>query len=188
MKKIVVLGCALLLSGCVFGTSEPSVFYTLRAETGQQAVSKTKASVGVVEVGVPGTIGNPQIVLNGTQAMQLNVSETNRWVETLPTLFQRTLVNDMIGYLPNAFVKPKTYSSEQFKYTVLVDIDQMTGTLGGDAVLSVWWQINNAAGTRLSREYHVLTAPAGDTYESYVAAQSRLVNELAKRIASKIGR
>ncbi len=188
MKKIAVLGCAFLLAGCVFGTSEPSVFYTLRAETGQVAVSKTRASVGVVEVGVPGTIGNPQIVLNGEQTMQLDVSETNRWGEPLSTLFQRTLVNDMIGYLPNAFVKPKTYSSEQFKYTVLVDIDQMTGTLGGDAVLSVWWQINNRSGYRLAREYHVFTAPAGDTYESYVAAQSRLVNELAKRIATKVGK
>ncbi len=187
MKNIITLGSILLLAGCVFGTSEPSVFYTLRAETAQQPVSQTKTTVGVTEVGVPNGLSKPQIMLNGAEEMQVIISETNRWSESLDTLIQRTLVNNLMGYLPNAFVKTKTYSSEQFKYTVSVDIDKMSGRLGGDAILAVWWQIQNADGKIVTRDYRVLTTPAGDSYESYTAAQSALINTLAQHIAKAIG-
>ena len=188
MKKYLIIAGCLLLNSCMFGTSKPSDFYSLQAETAITSLSKAKYSIGVNEVGVFGNLSNPQIILKEKDSTQQSISETNRWAESLDTMIQYTLVNNLMGYLPNAYIKPRTYSSETFKYSISLDVNQMTGVLGEQAVLAVWWKINNAGGETMTQKYSHFSAPVENTYDSYVRTQSELLNKLAKEIATFIAK
>ncbi len=187
MKKISVFFIAFLLAGCIgFGTSQPSKFYILEALNGQAPLSQKKISIGVEPIKIPGYLDKPQIVLSENNSPEMNLSETQRWAEALSSMMQRTLAKDMGNYLPNAFIKSKTYGSENFTYTIFAEVASMDGILGDKAELSVWWSILNSDGKTIVREQSKLKRPLGKTYADYVDTQSKLLNDLAEKISKKL--
>ncbi len=187
MKKVsaVVLGCMILLTGCFGGVSHPASFYMLAPDTTLPAVGHTKTSIGVLPVEVPDFLDKPQIVLNETDT-ELNISESNRWSEPISFVTQRVLVEDLQRLLPNAYVQTKGYDDNRFNRFIKVDISTMTGRLGGDATLSVWWTITNTSGQVITRNRFDKTIKVGQTYADYVQSQSILWGELSRVIASRM--
>lgn len=188
MKKIVMFFMYLFCMGCVgFGaSSEMSKFYVLQADDGIIAVGNAKTSVGVEEFRIPEYLDKPQMMTRQENGVQLDLSEFNRWSEPLSVMMQRVLAADMAFALPSSVVKPKLLNGERFKYSVFVEVIHFEGTFGENAVLDAWWYVFDKYGTQLVRERIYDKTPAGDNYDSMVKAQSKLVAELAIKIATKI--
>lgn len=187
MKRVLFILSLLLLGGCFGGESAPSKFYTLQGESKVPVLSQTKMSVGVLPVKIPDYINRPQIVLNG-KGNEMDLSEINRWIDSLTVLGQSVLITDLQTALPNAYVKTKGYDNERFNRLIQVEVAQMDGKLGQKAYLSAWWAVLNTNGTEIYRSRFEASESAGDSYETYARAQSVLWENLALRIASYLAK
>ena len=190
MKKIIALCSAILLSACVGGTSKAPNIYTLKSiDSGLTAIDQnTKVNVGIAEVKVPNYIDRPQIILVESDGITLKKSEFERWSEDLATLTQRTLAGDISAYLPNAIIKPKNFINEKFDFVVYVEINDMTGTFADKATLDVWWTIVDSDNNMVFKKQTKIQNELGDTYTDFVIAQSNLLDELSKEIATELTR
>jgi len=190
MKKIIALCSAILLSACVGGTSKAPNIYTLKSiDSGITAIDQnTKVNVGIAEVKVPNYIDRPQIILVESDGITLKKSEFERWSEDLATLTQRTLAGDISAYLPNAIIKPKNFINEKFDFVVYVEINDMTGTFADKATLDVWWTIVDSNNNMVFKKQTKIQNELGDTYTDFVIAQSNLLDELSKEIATELTR
>jgi uncharacterized lipoprotein YmbA len=71
---------------------------------------------------------------------------------------------------------------------VIVEVSQLDGTLGGDAILNARWRLVARTGDESTTGVSRLTEPAGADYESLVAAHSRLITALSRDIADALRR
>lgn len=183
MKRFLAI-CAILLflGGCFGGYSPVSKFYTLVAAANIKPVTQSKISVGVLPVEFPDYLNRPQIVLNGI-GNQMDLSETNRWIDSLTDLAQSALIVNLQSAIPNGYIKTRGYDNAVYNRIVKVEVAQMDGQLKGDAVLSVWWSVQNSSGHEIYRTRFEAAVPAGDSYETYAQAQSELWKKLAVSIA-----
>ncbi len=185
MRKIFVLTTALFLSGCFGGMSPQSTFYTLKPMA-QEAVSSRALSVAVEPVKIPAMIDRPQIVTMQSNGITLHFSETNRWAENLSTLLQRTLVGDLVVLMPKSSVQVKMFSREGVDYTVYLNVTQLDGVLGNQAILKAHWTLLDKNGKTVFQSSADLKAPVGENYDDFVLTQSNLLAELAEKIAQKL--
>ncbi len=184
MKKYFIFA-ALLLTAC--GMTQQSRFYRLQPAAAETSVSGRKLNIGVEEVSVPKYIDRPQMVVTEAGSSELKVSEFNRWAEPLTASFTRVLADDISLYLPNALVKPKSYASEEFTYTVIVEINKFDAVMDGQVTLDAWWTIYKN-GNVAARGRTVVSGEAGKGFDGIVEEQSRLVNEAARQIAGRIAK
>lgn len=189
MKKLYALAAVLLLLGCV-GTTKPATFYNLKAFSAGEinSVASRKISIGVSGVEIPAYADKPQIVIAQPDAVELKVSELNRWAEPLGGMMQRTLADDLAAYLPSAVVKSRSSIREKFDYVVAVEISKFSGTWGQKAELDAWWTVTNSAGDEVLRRRATLQQPLTSGYDAYVLAQSRLLSDLAGQIAEQLSK
>ena len=187
MKKVSVLILVLVLGACV-GTSRQSKFYSLAVENAGviTAPYKNGLSVGVKEVKVPSYVDKPQMVTQNKTAVELSVSELNRWSEPLGTMLQRTIAEDMALVLPRAAVKGQMSVREKFDYTVSVEVNKFDGQFGGEAVLEAWWYIRDAQGNTVVLKRTELSEQLGKTYDDLAMVQSNLIAKLSRQIALQI--
>lgn len=183
MKNLLALLLVFCLSGC-FSGSPNATFYNLSpAEvSGIKANPKPRFSVGIEKVVMPDYLKKPQIVTKDKDNYELTQSEFNRWGESLSGMMQRTIALDIAQYLPNATVKPKGYITEEFDYTVLVEVTDFGGTFGDKAVLNAWWTVFDINGDSILRKNAKLSAPLGQGYNALAAQQSILLGELSADI------
>ena len=189
MKKFILLCMfAILTTGCFSGRSPNSKFFILQKGEEIQPLSSQKTSILVEQVIIPDLIYKPQIVLNGKTTSEIKISEFNRWAEPLPDIIRQTLVDNLQAYLPNAFIKPELYttSTSNYRYILSIEINHFIGTFNNNAILDVWWTLKDSNGKIKLREKASFSMPIGDTYQSYVIAQSKMIEKLAQQIAQKI--
>ena len=187
MKKLVLLGVVVLVAACFYRTPN-SMFYGLRAIAPQNTYSKPNISVAINRAVIPSYLDKPQIVMRAPDGVEWQISEYNRWGETLNSLLQRVLADDLSLALPNSIVKPQTFSAESYDYYVSIEINRMDGTWGKEAVLDSWWTITDDANQVLKRKKTNLSTPLGKTYEDYAQIQSQQLSQLAEQIASELSR
>ena len=113
MKKISAVLCCILLTACSWRSPDSS-FYVMES-SGLQPISGKKTSVSVARVKVPDMLDRPQIIVSDKESTQIQVLEFERWGETYPDMLQGTITNDLIAYLPNAYVKPLTVELQILK-------------------------------------------------------------------------
>lgn len=183
MKKLLALLLVFCLFGC-FSGSPNATFYNLSpAEiSGIKANPKLRFSVGIEKVVMPDYLKKPQIVTKDKDNYELTQSEFNRWGESLSGMMQRTIALDIAQYLPNATVKPKGYITEEFDYTVLVEVTDFGGTFGDKAVLNAWWTVFDGNGDSVLRKNTKLSVPLGQGYNALAEQQSILLGELSADI------
>ncbi|MBP5399498.1 MAG: membrane integrity-associated transporter subunit PqiC [Alphaproteobacteria bacterium] len=182
MKKIVFL-FVLLLAGC--GISKPSTFYHLQAASQDVVISQKNITVGIDEVIVPKYADRPQMVMQEADSSELKISEFNRWAEPLSYAISRILADDMSLYMPKATIKPKTYISENFDYTISVEISKFDITLNQQVALDSWWTIFKN-GNIIYQGRSRFSEPVDDNLNNVVKAQSQLINQMAEQIALKL--
>ncbi len=182
MKKYIIFGL-LLLSSC--GFSAQSKFYRLESSASDAVISSRRMNVGVEEVTVPQYVDRPQIVVMEAQSNELKVSEFHRWAEPLSSAIRRVLADDISLYLPNSLVKPQTYASESFNYTINVEINKFDAVLGQNVIFDAWWTIFKN-GKVVARGRTKQENKLQNGYDGIAAEQSRMINIMAQQIAQKL--
>ena len=180
MRKLWLFFPVLLLSACI-GTSRPARFYNLQAENiGAYSNAAVRADIGVREVKIPDYLDKPQIATLKSGGVEVDISELNRWSESLSTMIQRVVADDLGYNLPKAVVKPRVSAREDFKYLLQIEIGQLDGS----------WNktIADASGKLLVQQKSSLSVPLGDGYDDLVRAESRLLAELSAQIAPAFAR
>lgn len=179
--------CLPLLFGC--GRSAPTQFYSLSTEAEKAAPQPAGPclSVGVGPVDFPAYLDRSQIVTR-TGANQMHLAEFAQWIETPRENFQRILTENLAGLI---CAKPLvTYpwpTGGQPDRQIVIQVARFDGILGQDAKLRASWSVLDADNKRLvwrSAEYR--EAAAGPGYDALAAAQSRLVERLAKDVAASL--
>ena len=150
-----------------------------------KALSSRRMNVGIEEVSVPRYLDRPQIVLTKSGRNELRVSEFNRWAEPLSSGISRVLADVISTYLPNSLIKPKSYATESFDYTVNIEINKFDAVMYRKAELDAWWTIYK--GNRIvARGRTKLDNKPRSGYNGIVAEQSSMINTMAEQIARKL--
>ena len=143
----------------------------------------------MARVKVPDLLNRSQMVVYEGDGEQVEIMEFNRWGEVLPDVLQATIVNDLMAYLPNAYVKRTYFDSANLDYSVNVEINNLKAYKGEKVVLSAWWNVANSSGKILKRGQKTYEVTVdSDSLSDLVAAQNEAVHLLAKDIASDLAK
>ena len=178
--RIISLVFTLLLVACA-GTSPPThTHYLLRADVPERTARvEAPASVGLLRVDVAPYLKQSGLVL-ATGDHQVRPARYHKWAEPLDEGLRRFLraeISNALGY----DVSAESAQQSQWDYAVQVSVDQLHGTLSGEALLSASWRITRGGGAdevasfRLARSESL----ARDGYAGLVDAEIGLARQLA---------
>ena len=176
----------LFLAGC--GKSAPTRFYSLTAApaaAGATAETRDCPALGLGPVEFPAYLDRSQIVTPG-QGTSMHLAEFDQWIEPVRTNFERILMENLSGLVcAGPLVSHPWPEGLRPERQVAIQVRRFDGTLGGQAELRADWSILDAGGEVLVWRATTASEPAqGPDYAALVAAQSRLVEALARDIAA----
>ena len=175
-----LLGLSVLLSGC--GGAKDQYFRL--STSGPVPVGSSGLAVGVGPVTLPAYLDRPELVFM-SDANQVQIPAKVSWAGTLQDNFVRTLASDVGRELRSGRVVPYPWGTNlKLRYQVTVDVRQFHAVSGGEAVLDVTWRIETPAERQVlgSHSGSFRESVAGDGYAPVVAAESKLVEQLAGAI------
>ena len=185
MKKISAVLCCMLLMACSW-RSPNSSFYVMES-SGLQTLSDKKISVSVAKVKVPDMLDRPQIIVSDKGTNQIQVLEFERWGEIYPDVLQSTVTNDLIAYLPNAYVKRTYFDGEETSYSINVEVNRLQAYKGDKVLLSAWWNIKDGKGNVVTKKQGAYEAKVhGNDIQDLVNAQAEAVHQMTKDIADAL--
>ena len=178
----------LLMSGCIGGTSQPSVYYVLNSSGTDAAYSVPGLDLGVGPITLPGILDRPQIVSRQGDN-NLTVNEFHRWADDLDTQFTLVLAENLSTGLST--INIKTYPWERpFSpaYQLYVDVRRFDGAPGDRVVLqAMWWLVNTDDDVPMLTKRSSLEISTGDdSMAAYVAAHNEALEKLSQDIAAGI--
>lgn len=178
------------LAAC--GKSAPIRFYSLAPDPGQSEPANPGQTtpcfaLGVGPVDFPAYLDRTQIVTRG-EANRMNLAEFDRWIEPIQANFTSALMDALSGQLCAkplvGFPWPGGVRPDR---QISVQVREFDGTLGRDAVLRADWSVSDKEGQVLIWKSTSLREPCpGNDFGSLVAAQSRLVRQLAQEMARAV--
>ena len=187
----VIAACAMALatsSGC----GSPSTrFYALTPlpPDGDRtaATAHLGPSVGVGPVQVPERLNRPEIVTWVNDSM-LHLADFDQWAAPLRDSVPRILAENLSLLIPtNRVTIYPWFSQDEIDYEVRVEVSRFEGSLGKDCALVARWSVVRRLDKRTKAGASRHTEPAGDSYATLVAAQSRLIAALSRDIAAALG-
>lgn len=199
--RALALGLGLLLVAAC-SANAPTRYYTLTAiePTRETAPQPKPLVIGVGPMAVADYLDRPQIITRST-AMELQLHDFDMWVETLETIFSRTLSEDLSALLgtDNVVLMPAP-REVQLDYQVEVDVLRFDAMRPGDVMLDAMWRLYGRDGAELVRDGRArINTPVADTVADdgvnlptaadlspVVAAMSEATLQLARQIATAI--
>jgi uncharacterized lipoprotein YmbA len=179
----ILFGLLLTLAGCGGGQQ----YFRLSAD-GPAVLPAKGVLVVVGPVTLPTYVDRAELVFQSADN-QFEVPSKVQWTGSLQENFTRVLATDLGRRLHSGNVL--TYPGPpalKASYQVVVDVRQFHAISGGDAILDVDWRIQAPqTGTILHRQngsFHERID--GDGYAPVVAAESRLVAQLADAVAGSL--
>lgn len=184
MKKffLAILPCVILL-GCG-GT----VQYYVLAPAGR-VPSGSGVGIGVGPVTVADYLSERPYLIFQSTSTKMEVSDEHQWTGDLASNVSRTLATNLGYRMGTGNIRQYPWSREsELTYQVTVDVNQFHGTFTGDAVLEASWRAYSLpSGKLITSRTTTLTEPiVGDGFERLAEAQSRLIDQLASRIADRL--
>lgn len=175
---------ALLISGC---SSSQDHFYLLSAD-GRSASAGSGSSklIGLGPVSLPDYIDRAELVFQ-SDTNRFQVPPDQRWAGDLRENVSDVLATNLGRRLSRSRVQSYPWDSTSgLNYSVPVTIRQFHAVSGGDAILDVRWEIREGInGKVLSRGSRLFTEGLAEQgYDGVVAAESRLLAQLADAIAA----
>lgn len=182
-----LIALALALGAC--GATPKESFYTLSESPGEERASLSAQDYGVIvgPVSIPDLVDRPQFVLRMAGG-EVRIAEQVRWAEPLKDSIARAVASNLAHQLDNARVAPQTSRDPgDNDYQVLLDVQRFDSMLSKAATLEVVWTLRRGrtgppqiGRTRLSE------AVTGASYQDLVAAHTRALAEVSRRIADAI--
>ena len=186
MRHLLAILAAIALSAC---SSTPDRFYKLAAD-GKLPSSRSSNDllIGIGPVKIPDYIDRAELVFQSAPN-RFEVPPEHRWAGDLGKSFSNVLATN-VGHRANT---ASVYSypwdpALRPRYTVPVRVLQFHALSGGDAILEVSWEVLDGVTKKiLRRGSQTFTEELSEEgYDGVVAAESRLVGQLADAIAAMI--
>lgn len=175
----------LLAAGCgLFG--DRSRFYLLSAAGGAPAAPHA-LRVGLGPVGVPAYLDRPAIATR-VRSNRLDFARFDRWAAPLSQQIPGVLAEDLAAAGPLSVVLYPWYPTTPLDAAVRIDLLAFESDDRGAAHLDAAWSlVEPGTGTVRRSDRTVLAEPAdGRSRDAAVAALSRALGELARRIADAL--
>lgn len=186
-QLITITLIVITVSGC--STSPKANFFLLEQETNLQLSGIERGlAVGLEPIYIAPYLDRPQIVTRSSNHT-LELSEFNRWAESLKTSIPRVIVVNLSNILKTnrVYLLPRRNQSIPLDYQVSIDIARLDGQLGGDAKLIARWSIYDKQGNPLFTKVSVITeTTTSKQYERLVAAENKVLQKLTHEIANAI--
>jgi uncharacterized lipoprotein YmbA len=185
--RIAALASTLLLVACAGDPPPTHTHYLLRAEPREQtARALAPASIGLRGVEVAPYLRQSGLVL-ATGGHQVRPARYHQWAEPLEEGLRRFLRAEISNALGRE-VSADPAQRSRWKHAVEVKVDQLHGTLSGEAWLIASWHITRGSGAEEAAEYRMARSEplAQDGYAGLVEAEIRLVRQLALAIADSL--
>lgn len=189
---VAALVAFVILAGC--GTTEPSRFYIMHsvresASEGSSDPSTADLAIGVGPLDLPEYLDRPQIVVRASRN-EIVLAEFDRWAEPLKGQFVNIVAENLGLLLGTDRVVVYPFSPvAKIAYSVALDVVAFDGAPDGEVFLTVRWVLVDREGGSLVVRKSSFTRPAGeeeDDFEAMVTAQSELLADLSREIASAI--
>jgi uncharacterized lipoprotein YmbA len=190
---ILLVGCAMIaggFTGCAGGGGVTRFFLLTPLPPLEQsagAAPRQALTLGLRPVQLPEYLDRSQIVTRAGENM-LQLAELDQWASPLREDVTRVLAADLASLVPAervvVFPWPRDYPLD---YEVSVEVTRFDGTPGGACALLAQWTIFRPGGKDLlatGRFSH--TEPAGPSFATLVAAESRLLATLGRDVATAI--
>ena len=167
---------------------DPTRFHVLAASAPDHPPASGSLVVGLGPISLPNYLQHPMLA-SRVDDTEVRYADSDRWAEPLPTLFGRALGQDLSALLGGArIVTYPWYRTTPLDVVVRVDVRSFEADAAGNVKLDACWNIRDAR-TEAARGNECLSiSEAVDERgpQARVAALSRTVGELARRVASAI--
>jgi hypothetical protein len=191
-RTVALVLLTLAAAGCAKAT-DPTRYYVLSpardpAAARPAAAGQRDLRVGIRSVDLPRHVERPQIVTRAS-ANRLDVSEFQQWAAPLRHAVPMILAENLAQLVPTDQVAVFPWGRGFVPdVQIVVEVSQLEGALGGDAVLAARWRVVARGGDEMTTGTTRLREAAGADYESLVAAHSRLIAGLSRDIADALRR
>lgn len=177
LRYLLLLG----LLGC--STTPPAAFYTLSPGLAAPGAA-LPLTLGLTLSEFPEALDRPQLMLR-TGENRLDIQELHRWAAPLEGQVQRVLRENLAttGARVETYPWPRDFAPER---QIRLAITRFDGRPGATADLQARWTIGAADGTPILTRTAAYSEPAGDSIETLVAAQNRLLERLAVEIVGSV--
>jgi len=184
---------AMVLTGCIGGTSKPSKFYLLRSmENPQKSFpttgNKDRVSVLIGPITLPAYLDRTQMVTVAGKH-ELVLEEFNRWAEPLKDNFYRVLMEDLSLLLNTSDVYAYDRDgAPTADYQVIIDVTRFDSVAGGTAVLTAFWTVSgrDSSSPSIKRKSVFRKTMPSTGITGVVEAQNQTLAELSREIARVI--
>jgi uncharacterized lipoprotein YmbA len=185
-----------LLQGCIGRASPEPTFYHLSAAVpgkGQAAEASMlpEDSLLVVEIGpvtLPEYLQRPQIVTR-SGGSELRIDKFHRWVGSLEDQIERVVAQSVEQFSDQVRAVGHRQQTVDPALIIELDIDDFTGTPGGDLLLRANWfvsELRNEGEIHHVRRSVIRVSVEGDGYPALVAAHDAALQRLSEEIAAFI--
>ena len=175
-----------MVSAC--SSPQPHFYQPVTVKTADASYNNFKGSLLIQPVLLPAEAARPQITTIGKDDFELKIDEFNRWGAAPEKLIQRVIGQNLSLYLPNAIIEVQTPIKKNYVYAIAVEITEMGGKLGKEAILGASYFIKDQNNKIVKSGKLSESVAIDDGYDAYVLAQSRLIGALSARIAADISR
>lgn len=184
MNKFSLL--AVLIIGLVTSSCSSSEGYYQLSSDGPASTNASGVALGVGPVTLPDYIDRPELVFQNSE-YRFEIPLGHRWTGSLRDTTTRVLGTNLARRLNtgNFWLYPWPADSS-IRYQVAIDVRRFHAVSEGDAILEAAWAVADArSGRIIVRKSAAFTEPlVGDGYDAVVAAESRLLAQLADAIAA----
>ena len=191
---VILVVFAMVLNGCIGGSSKPSKFYMLRAmpkagNSLHNVGDRKGVSVLIGPIILPAYLDRTQMVTM-TGKHELVLDEFNRWAEPLKDSFYRVLMENLSSLLNTSNIYAYDRDGSTIAdYQVVIDVTYFHGAPGGDVCLTAFWRIvggETGKTLRMRKSVFRAAAPKTDTTVGMVEAQNKTLTEFSREIAKAI--
>lgn len=190
MKSLSLIAI-LFIVGCSSSPVPSLKQYLLRADTPVEFTSQGShqdlmAMVGIGTVTVASYIDGLGLVLE-TSNGEVHIARDHQWVEPL-RLSLRSFLSSKISEELGQPIRAYSYGKIDLARRIDIRIDELHGTLNGDAKLVAYWVVIDPDKQLMLSEnsFYDTEALSRDGYDALVEAQKKLLHRLASGIAATL--
>jgi len=183
MHRILLLLVTLLVAGC----SQPNQNFYLLTPSGP-VPSGGGTGIGVGPITIASYLDRINLVTQESPN-QLGVAEDHRWAGDLRSSILRVTAANLGRLLHTGNVQTYPWQSDgEINYQVTLDIRQLHAQADGYAIIEAGWRAYSLPDRRLvaSKTFTDREALTEDGYNASVAAQSVLLERMARSIAASL--
>lgn len=188
LHAIYFLLLSALVAACASPNSPAVKYYQLAAESQGLSKFESDATFVLEPINIPEILKREAIVSYDDERSQLILSNLHLWAGDLRELTAETLLVLLRHQLPQSEIWSFTSSRQNIpKYRIVIDLQELSGQLGGDCQLSAMWQIvDQDKKAVFSQETILSKASANKTYAGYVVALNQLLIEFSQIVAKEL--